>query len=114
MNFKCLNILFVFLLSFCSTLSAQGWLGKDLANMGDINVKQLTDAQRKEVLNAANAQGLNVSDLEFLLKSRGLSAPDVREMEAGEAKVKDTVEEIDALTSSRAFLNRSGSSILVS
>jgi protein involved in polysaccharide export with SLBB domain len=93
MNFKCLNILFVFLLAVCSTLSAQGWLGKDLANMGDINVKQLTDAQRKEVLNAANAQGLNVSDLEFLLKSRGLSAPDVREMEAGEAKVKDTVEE---------------------
>ena len=77
---------------FSSNAWAQGWLGKDLANMGDINVKQLTDAQRKEVLTAANAQGLNVSDLEFLLKSKGMSAPDVRELEAGAAKLKDTTE----------------------
>jgi protein involved in polysaccharide export with SLBB domain len=92
MNFKCSNLLIVFLMVFSSNAWAQGWLGKDLANMGDINVKQLTDAQRKEVLTAANAQGLNVSDLEFLLKSKGMSAPDVRELEAGAAKLKDTTE----------------------
>jgi protein involved in polysaccharide export with SLBB domain len=72
-------------------LKGQGWLGKDLANMGEINVKQLTDAQRQEVLTAAKAQGLNVSDLEFMLKSRGLTAPDVQETEAMVAKKKDTM-----------------------
>ena len=72
--------------------NGQGWLGKDLANMGEINVKQLTDVQRQEVLTAAKAQGLNVSDLEFMLKSRGLSAPDVRETEAIGSKKKDSLE----------------------
>jgi protein involved in polysaccharide export with SLBB domain len=60
--------------------------------MGEINVKQLTDVQRQEVLTAAKAQGLNVSDLEFILKSRGLSAPDVRETEAIGSKKKDSLE----------------------
>ena len=60
--------------------------------MGEINVKQLTDVQRQEVLTAAKAQGLNVSDLEFMLKSRGLSAPDVRETEAIGSKKKDSLE----------------------
>ena len=77
---------------FLGETNGQGWLGKDLANMGEINVKQLTDVQRQEVLTAAKAQGLNVSDLEFMLKSRGLSSPDVRETEAIVSKKKDTVE----------------------
>ena len=79
-------------LFFLGETNGQGWLGKDLANMGEINVKQLTDVQRQEVLTAAKAQGLNVSDLEFMLKSRGLSSPDVRETEAIGSKKKDTVE----------------------
>ena len=79
-------------LFFLGEANGQGWLGKDLANMGEINVKQLTDVQRQEVLTAAKAQGLNVSDLEFMLKSRGLSSPDVRETEASGSKKKDTVE----------------------
>ena len=79
-------------LFFLGETSGQGWLGKDLANMGEINVKQLTDVQRQEVLTAAKAQGLNVSDLEFMLKSRGLSAPDVRETEAIGSKKKDSLE----------------------
>ena len=79
-------------LFFLSEANGQGWLGKDLANMGEINVKQLTDLQRQEVLTAAKAQGLNVSDLEFMLKSRGLSAPDVRETEAIGSKKKDSLE----------------------
>jgi protein involved in polysaccharide export with SLBB domain len=79
-------------LFFLGEANGQGWLGKDLANMGEINVKQLTDVQRQEVLTAAKAQGLNVSDLEFMLKSRGLSSPDVRETEALGSKKKDTVE----------------------
>ena len=79
-------------LFFLGEANGQGWLGKDLANMGEINVKQLTDVQRQEVLTAAKAQGLNVSDLEFMLKSRGLSSPDVRETEAIGSKKKDTVE----------------------
>jgi protein involved in polysaccharide export with SLBB domain len=77
---------------FLGETNGQGWLGKDLANMGEINVKQLTDVQRQEVLTAAKAQGLNVSDLEFMLKSRGLSSPDVRETEAIVSKKKDTLE----------------------
>ena len=84
--------LLLFLSLFGWDLQSQGWLGKDLANMGDINVKQLTEAQRQEVMTAAKAQGLNVSDLEFMLKSRGLSAPDVLEAEALGAKKKDSVE----------------------
>ena len=79
-------------LFFLGESNGQGWLGKDLANMGEINVKQLTDVQRQEVLTAAKAQGLNVSDLEFMLKSRGLSAPDVRETEAIGSKIKDSLE----------------------
>jgi protein involved in polysaccharide export with SLBB domain len=79
-------------LYFLGEANGQGWLGKDLANMGEINVKQLTDVQRQEVLTAAKAQGLNVSDLEFMLKSRGLSAPDVRETEAIGSKKKDSLE----------------------
>lgn len=79
-------------LFFLGEANGQGWLGKDLANMGEINVKQLTDVQRQEVLTAAKAQGLNVSDLEFMLKSRGLTSPDVRETEAIGSKKKDTVE----------------------
>ena len=79
-------------LFFLGEANGQGWLGKDLANMGEINVKQLTDVQRQEVLTAAKAQGLNVSDLEFMLKSRGLSAPDVRETEAIGSKKKDSLE----------------------
>ena len=79
-------------LFFLGEANGQGWLGKDLANMGEINVKQLTDLQRQEVLTAAKAQGLNVSDLEFMLKSRGLSAPDVRETEAIGSKKKDSLE----------------------
>ena len=79
-------------LFFLGEANGQGWLGKDLANMGEINVKQLTDVQRQEVLTAAKAQGLNVSDLEFMLKSRGLSAPDVRETEAIGSKRKDSLE----------------------
>jgi len=79
-------------LYFLGETNGQGWLGKDLANMGEINVKQLTDVQRQEVLTAAKAQGLNVSDLEFMLKSRGLSAPDVRETEAIGSKKKDSLE----------------------
>ena len=86
MNFKC-KFIFVFLGFLLShNVIAQGWLGKDLTNLGNINVKELTDAQREEVLSAAKAQGLNVSDLEFLLKSRGLRAPDITEVEADEAK----------------------------
>lgn len=65
---------------------AQSWLGKDLTNIGNINVKELTEAQRQEVLSAAKAQGLNVSDLEFLLKSKSMSAPDMAKVEADESK----------------------------
>ena len=86
MGLKLKNILFFVGVVFSNVLMAQGWLGKDLTNMGNINVKELTEAQRQEVLSAAKAQGLNVSDLEFLLKSRGMSAPDVREIESEEIK----------------------------
>ena len=40
---------------------AQGWLGKDLSN---INVKELTAAQRDEVMREAKKQGLNEADME--------------------------------------------------
>jgi protein involved in polysaccharide export with SLBB domain len=81
--------LVVFLVLFLfgkNQMYAQSWLGKDLTNMGNINVKELTEAQRLEVLSAAKAQGLNVSDLEFLFKSKSMSAPDVTKVEADESK----------------------------
>lgn len=86
MRFKLRFILFFVGYALADAANAQGWLGKDLTNMGNINVKELTDVQRQEVLSAAKAQGLNVSDLEFLLKSRGMSAPDVATAEAEKSK----------------------------
>lgn len=86
MRFKLRFILFFVGYALADAANAQGWLGKDLTNMGNINVKELTDVQRQEVLSAAKAQGLNVSDLEFLLKSRGMSAPDVATVEAEKSK----------------------------
>ena len=83
---KKLIILLLALLIGEGRIYAQSWLGKDLTNMGNINVKELTEAQRLEVLSAAKAQGLNVSDLEFLLKSKSMSAPDVVKVEADESK----------------------------
>jgi protein involved in polysaccharide export with SLBB domain len=83
---KKLIILLLVLQMMEGRIYAQSWLGKDLTNMGNINVKELTEAQRQEVLSAAKAQGLNISDLEFLLKSKSMSAPDVVKVEADESK----------------------------
>jgi protein involved in polysaccharide export with SLBB domain len=81
MNLK-LNLILLSILNLVINFSnAQGWLGKDLTNMSNLNVKELTDLQRREVLTAAKAQGLNVSDLEYLLKAKGLDAPSVMEVE---------------------------------
>jgi hypothetical protein len=69
MNLK-QNLILLSILNLVINFSnAQGWLGKDLTNMSNLNVKELTDLQRREVLTAAKAQGLNVSDLEYLLKA---------------------------------------------
>jgi len=81
MNLK-QNLILLSILNLVINFSnAQGWLGKDLTNMSNLNVKELTDLQRREVLTAAKAQGLNVSDLEYLLKAKGLDAPSVMEVE---------------------------------
>lgn len=82
---KIIILLWVLLIGV-GRIYAQSWLGKDLTNIGNINVKELTEAQRQEVLSAAKAQGLNVSDLEFLLKSKSMSAPDMAKVEADESK----------------------------
>lgn len=75
-------------------MAAQGWLGKDLTNMGNINVKELSESQRQEVLSAAKQQGLNLSDLETMLKARGLVAPDVQKQEFTSSK---KIEKLDSV-----------------
>jgi protein involved in polysaccharide export with SLBB domain len=66
---------------------AQGWLGKDLSN---INVKELTAAQRDEVMREAKKQGLNEADMEALARSKGLNLADLKRInaEADERKGK--------------------------
>lgn len=88
------HVLGIFLVLFGYECSAQSWLGKDLTNMGNINVKELTEGQRQEVLAAAKAQGLNVSDLEYLLKSKSMSTPDVRDIETEESKKAQSTDSI--------------------
>lgn len=58
-----------------SSLKAQGWLGKDLSN---VNVKDLTNAQREEVLRAARKQGFNDADLEAMARARGVNVDDYK------------------------------------
>lgn len=74
MNSKYKLLLLIFLLAV-ESLQSQGWLGKDLSN---INVKELTNAQRDEVLRAARLQGLNESDLEALARAKGLKVDEVK------------------------------------
>ncbi len=57
------------------SLGAQGWLGKDLSN---INVKELTTAQREEVLRNAKRQGFNEADLEAMARARGLNVDEFK------------------------------------
>ncbi len=59
--------------------SAQGWLGKDLSN---INVKELTAAQRDEVIREAKKQGLNEADMEALARSKGMNLADLKRINA--------------------------------
>ena len=47
-----------------ASVSAQVWLSKDLTRVGDINVKELSESQKKEVMSAIQAQVLNPFDLE--------------------------------------------------
>ncbi len=63
------------LLMGLSSLKAQGWLGKDLSN---VNVKDLTNAQREEVLRAARKQGFNDADLEAMARARGVNVDDYK------------------------------------
>lgn len=58
-----------------SSLKAQGWLGKDLSN---VNVKDLTNSQREEVLRAARKQGFNDADLEAMARARGVNVDDYK------------------------------------
>lgn len=71
---------------------SQGWLGKDLSN---INVKELTNAQRDEVKRSARLQGLNDADMEAIARSRGMSLDDFRDIRSNDGekigkKDKDT------------------------
>lgn len=70
-----------------NNVQAQGWLGKDLSN---INVKELTSAQREEVLRAAKLQGLNESDLEALAKSKGLKVDELKREQSISPEASDT------------------------
>lgn len=63
------------LLMGLSSLKAQGWLGKDLSN---VNVKDLTNSQREEVLRAARKQGFNDADLEAMARARGVNVDDYK------------------------------------
>jgi protein involved in polysaccharide export with SLBB domain len=58
----------------CGYSAAQGWYGKDLSN---INAKELTMAQREEVLKMARNQGLNDADLEAYARSKGVNLSDL-------------------------------------
>ncbi len=84
-----LNSLIVYcvLLATSVTVNAQGWLSKDLSN---INVKELTSAQRDEVLRAAKLQGLNESDLEALAKSKGLNVDELKRGQSIAPEASDT------------------------
>ncbi len=64
-------------------VKAQTWLGKDLSN---INVKELTTAQREEVLKNAKRQGFNEADLEAMARARGLN---VDEFKRNQVEVSD-------------------------
>ncbi len=64
-------------------VQAQTWLGKDLSN---INVKELTTAQREEVLKNAKRQGFNEADLEAMARARGLN---VDEFKRNQVEVSD-------------------------
>ena len=97
MTYKiCLKYVLFCVLLWNSTVSvsAQGWLSKDLTRVGDINVKELSESQKKEVMSAIQAQGLNPSDLESLLKAQGLNAPNALEKDNNLSKKiaqKDTL-----------------------
>lgn len=68
-------ILGIICLSINIELDAQTWLGKDLSN---INVKELTSAQREEVLRNAKRQGFNEADLEAMARARGLNVDEFK------------------------------------
>src|SRR6056300_1423257 len=80
-------LLCMLLLNGVLSVSAQGWLSKDLTRVGDINVKELSESQKKEVMSAIQAQGLNPSDLESLLKVQGLNAPNSLEKDNNASKI---------------------------
>ncbi|MGB4080054.1 MAG: hypothetical protein WBK38_02670, partial [Bacteroidia bacterium] len=80
------------LILLSQTAFSQGWLGKDLSN---INVKELTNAQRDEVKRSARLQGLNDADMEAIARSRGMSLDDFRDIRSNDGekigkKDKDT------------------------
>ena len=73
--FKINRFAIVSLALLSQSLVAQGWLGKDLSN---INVKELTSAQREEVLRNAKRQGFNEADLEAMARARGLNVDEFK------------------------------------
>ena len=73
--FKIIRFAICCMAVLAQTLGAQGWLGKDLSN---INVKELTSAQREEVLRNAKRQGFNEADLEAMARARGLNVDEFK------------------------------------
>jgi protein involved in polysaccharide export with SLBB domain len=81
---KCINfdwmidrriIVLILTLVAVGNVLSQTWLGKDLSN---INVKELTSAQREEVLRNAKRQGFNEADLEAMARARGLNVDEFK------------------------------------
>jgi protein involved in polysaccharide export with SLBB domain len=73
--FKIIRFAICSMAVLAQTLGAQGWLGKDLSN---INVKELTSAQREDVLRNAKRQGFNEADLEAMARARGLNVDEFK------------------------------------
>ena len=102
MKFKWRTIAFIISIICANSVFAQGWLDKDLTRMGNINVRELSEAQKNEVLTAAQKQGLNLSDLETMLKAKGLVAPNIQ---GEEFKSSKKIERMDSLPSKQVNKN---------
>lgn len=68
-------------------IRSQTWLGKDLSN---VNVKELTSAQREEVFRNAKRQGFNEADLEAMVRARGLNVDEFKRSQNEPTKSADT------------------------
>lgn len=88
--FKHIRFVILFIGLISQAALAQGWLGKDLSN---INVKDLTNSQRDEVLRAAKRQGFNEADLEAMARARGMNVDEIKQ---SHSKVDDPSKSADS------------------